>query len=56
MTVTLYWWYLPIIIVIAGIIGYLMDNSYGYLSKMAGTLWMVLCVVSAIAVIIGHLI
>lgn len=56
MTITLYWWYLPIGILIAGIIGYLMDSSYGYLSKLVGTLWAVLCVFVAIAIVIGHLI
>ena len=55
MTITLYWWYSLILVFLIGIIGFIIDpDTGGYLPKLMGTLWVIICIAIMTGITLGH--
>lgn len=53
MTITLGWWAVPLVLVIVGIVGLVLDEG-DRLGGVVGAAWCVLCWVAALAFTVGH--
>ena len=54
MTITLRWWFVPLVILAIGVIGMHRDKSTGLWGGCAGAVWFAACCLAAVAFTIGH--